>query len=121
MCLLYFCYIIISTPLWAYRELYVFRSSRAHYDLNKSFEHVQNDLIARGAQYELSAIARDNGVFFHRRAGIVLIVSRFHGYMDRSLLRPYYEVRERSRALRELHTIQQDLNTIVTSRHRSCP
>ena len=36
---------------------------RAHYDLNKSFEHVQNDLIARGAQYELSAIARDNGVF----------------------------------------------------------
>ena len=37
--------------------------------------------------------------------GIVLIVSRFHGYMNRSLLRPYYEVRERSRALRVLHTI----------------
>ena len=36
-----------------------------HYnDLYKSFEHVQNDLIARGAQYELSAIARDNGDFF---------------------------------------------------------
>ena len=40
------------------------RSPRAHYDLYKSFEHVQNDLIARGAQYELSAIARDNGDFF---------------------------------------------------------
>ena len=40
-----------------------FRSPRAHYDLKKSFEHVQNDLIARGAQYELSAIARDSSVF----------------------------------------------------------
>ena len=60
----YFCFIIIRTPLWAYQELYVFLSPRAHYILNKSFEHVQNNLIARGAQYELSAIARDNGVFF---------------------------------------------------------
>ena len=62
----YFCFIFIRTPLWAYQELYVFR---AHYDLNKSFEHVQNDLIARGAQYELSAIARDNGVFFIEEQG----------------------------------------------------
>ena len=65
----YFCFIIIRTPLWAYQELYVFRSPRAHYDLKKSFEHVQNDLIARGAQYELSAIARDNGVFFIEEQG----------------------------------------------------
>ena len=65
----YFCFIIIRTPLWAYQELYVFRSPRAHYDLNKSFEHVQNDLIACGAQYELSAIARDNGVFFIEEQG----------------------------------------------------
>ena len=65
----YFCFIIIRTPLWAYQELYVFRFPRAHYDLNKSFEHVQNDLIARGAQYELSAIARDNGVFFIEEQG----------------------------------------------------
>ena len=60
---IYFCSIIIRTPLWVHQELYVFRSPRAHNDPNKSFEHVQNDLIARGAQYELSAIARDNGVF----------------------------------------------------------
>ena len=66
---IYFCFITISTPLWAYQELYVFRSSRAHYDLNKSFEHVQNDLIARGAQYELTAIAQDNGVFFIEEQG----------------------------------------------------
>ena len=65
----YFCFIIIRTPLWAYQELYVFRSPRAYYDLNKSFERVQNDLIARGAQYELSAIARDNGVFFIEEQG----------------------------------------------------
>ena len=65
----YFCFIIIRTPLWAYQEVYVFPSPRAHYDLNKSFEHVQNDLIARGAQYELSAIARDNGVFFIEEQG----------------------------------------------------
>ena len=64
---IYFCF--IRTPLWAYQELYVFRSPRAHYDLNKSFEHVQNDLIARGAQYELSAIARDNGVYFIEEQG----------------------------------------------------
>ena len=65
----YFCFIIIRTPLWANQELYVFRSPRAHYDLNKRFENVQNDLIARGAQYELSAIARDNGVFFIEEHG----------------------------------------------------
>ena len=65
----YFCFIIIRTPLWAYQELYVFRFPRAHYDLYKSFEHVQNDLIARGAQYELSAIARDNGVFYIEEQG----------------------------------------------------
>ena len=61
---IYFCFIIIRTPLLVYQELYVFRSPRAHYDLNKSFEHVQNDLIARGSQYDHSAISRDNGVFF---------------------------------------------------------
>ena len=63
---IYFCFIIIRTPLWAYQELHVFRSPRAHYDLNKSFEHVYNDLIARRAQYGLSAIVRDNGVFYRR-------------------------------------------------------
>ena len=61
---IYFCFIINGTQIWAYLELYVFRSPRAHYDLNKSFEHVQNDLIARGAHHELSAIARDIGGFF---------------------------------------------------------
>ena len=33
------------------------------FDRNKGFEHVQNDLIARRAQYDFSALSRDNGAF----------------------------------------------------------